>query len=146
MMKLAKGEKVLDDPKLLKKSLKRAQKDKKKSKEGWKVRTDAVRKKQSDTQNKYVPLISMTPVLTILCHRLETMPLVYPGDRRICRRRWTQRRLKSSRKEKKDFSAQDSKGGRPDCGHERLLCTKRSVSNNVTMCHLRSTEKTQHTT
>lgn len=52
MMKLAKGEKVLDDPKLLKRSLKRMQKDKQKSKEGWKVRTDAVRKKQADRQEK----------------------------------------------------------------------------------------------
>lgn len=54
MMKLAKGEKVLDDPKLLKRSVKRMQKDKQKSKEGWKTRTDAVRKKQASRQEKYV--------------------------------------------------------------------------------------------
>jgi hypothetical protein len=55
MMKLAKGEKVLDDPRLLKRSLKRMQKEKQKSKEGWKARTDAVRKKQADRQEKYAP-------------------------------------------------------------------------------------------
>ena len=70
MMKLAKGEKVLDDPKLLKRSLKRMQKDKQKSKEGWKVRTEAVRKKQADRQERYVPVLC-----TALCGTCATRTL-----------------------------------------------------------------------
>jgi hypothetical protein len=57
-MKLAKGEKVLDDPKLLKRSLKRVQRDKKKSQEAWQERADAVQKKQAARQEKYVQIAS----------------------------------------------------------------------------------------
>jgi Surfeit locus protein 6 len=120
MMKLAKGEKVLDDPKLLKRSLKRMQKDKQKSKEGWKVRTDAVRKKQADRQEKYVSLHFMySDDLLRPCCALELA--TFAGDSLICRRRWTKRRRERCKNEKSDFSAQGSKVEPVGCGHECLF-------------------------
>lgn len=52
-MKLAQGEKVLDNPQLLRKALKKEGKDKAKRAAAWQTRTQAVADKQQAQQQQY---------------------------------------------------------------------------------------------
>lgn len=52
MMELAKGEKILDDPTRLRKSIKKEAKDKQKKAREWKERNDATQKKKVQRQER----------------------------------------------------------------------------------------------
>lgn len=59
VMHLAKGEKILDDPNRLRRSIKKEAKDKQKKAKEWQERNDAVQKKKVQRQEKYAPNASL---------------------------------------------------------------------------------------
>jgi hypothetical protein len=75
-MKLAQGEKVLDNPQLLRKAVKKEGKDKAKRLAAWQARTQAVAEKQQAQQQQYA-----MAVLTCACLTCATV-----SDCRLCAR------------------------------------------------------------
>lgn len=66
VMHLAKGDKVLDDPTRLRRSIKKETKDKQKKAREWQERNEAVQKKKVKRQEKCVLCSRLTPIAQMM--------------------------------------------------------------------------------
>lgn len=89
VMHLAKGEKILDDPNRLRRSIKKEAKDKQKKAKEWQERNDAVQKKKVQRQEKYAPNASLciSGLWWVVCEVLHPgghNASLFADGRRIC--------------------------------------------------------------
>lgn len=95
VMHLAKGEKILDDPNRLRRSIKKEAKDKQKKAKEWQERNDAVQKKKVQRQEKYAPTLRFAfqtsgGLFVRSCSLEVTMPVCHNASlsrcQSVCRR------------------------------------------------------------